>query len=427
MKKRITFILIIFLLLPITLAVETNLKKEYRPGETLITEISGNFIKPIQEKDIMFYSGRLYVPMIYDLTKIKDKYYLYAILPNKERNYTLIIKNAKYFEKGEEKQEDLKFNFSVKGEIANFNIRPGFIITNEDFSITLTNLNNLIEIQAVFLNQTKEVELYSGQEKKIFFNIGNKTSFEELKISSGNMSYIVPVMIFSNGTKIKKINTLKFLVSSLNLTVLKETKFEYEVELANLGQENISNVSLISELEGIKIEPSEIPLMFGGEVKKLNLTIFLEQEINKTTITASYENFSSNLTIYFNFFENKSEFKEVISNQSVNIYEEGTCESLGGRKCEEDYECEGTVKITEEGLCCLGECKKEGGGGGGGKFFLALIIIIIIALILFFVFKRFKKVKKSPKEVLKNRMEGYERKFVPKETPREVRGSLSKS
>jgi len=163
--------LLIFLFLPFVLAIETNLKEKYKPGETLIIKISGNFIKPLKPSDILFYSGRLYIPLVYDLTKIQNTYYIYALLPEKERDYTLIIKNAHYVEVGQEVQEDLKYNFSVSGNITPFSINPGFIITDKNFDINVESKIKSINLRTEFLNSTKEIEIGVGQTKKIPFSI----------------------------------------------------------------------------------------------------------------------------------------------------------------------------------------------------------------------------------------------------------------
>ena len=105
--------------------------------------------------------------MVYDLAKIQDSYYLYALLPYKERNYTLIIKNAHYYEVGQEKKQDLKFDFSVSGNISSFSVNPGFVITDKDFTIKARSNIKTITLQAEFVNSTQDFTISSGQEKRL--------------------------------------------------------------------------------------------------------------------------------------------------------------------------------------------------------------------------------------------------------------------
>ena len=115
--------------------------------------------------------------MIYDLLKIQDKYYLYALLPDKQRNYTLIIKNAHYLESGAEKQEDLKFAFEVSGNTSLFTINPGLMVTNKDFDIKAESNVKTISLSANFLEANQEVQIPAGQTKTIRFSVSNIKEF----------------------------------------------------------------------------------------------------------------------------------------------------------------------------------------------------------------------------------------------------------
>jgi len=425
MKKSLMFLLI-FLLLPFVLAIETNIKENYRPGETLIAEISGNFIEPLKPENIQFYSGRLYVPLIYDLAKIQNTYYIYSLLPEKERNYTLIIKNARYFEAGQEIQKDLRFNFSVSGNLSLFSANPGFIITNKDFNIKVESKVKSINIKTEFLNSTKEIAVGVGQTKKISFPISEIKNFivTTLTLSAEDTAYKIPVVVFPTeiSEELKPLGDLRFSKSIENFTILENSDFQFDISILNTGQEDINNISISTrDLEDIiVIKPENIEKLVAGTSQKINLTINSPEEgIREGSLLASSENYTAEVFLTIITLKDEEEFGKVI--EESEITQEETCSELGGLFCEEDEKCEGISKLTIDGLCCLGKCKKE--KSGAGKTIALLVIIVILALIGFFVFKKLKSKRKTQREILKEKAEKYEERFKPKE----IRGKLSRT
>jgi len=422
--KKLVFILLI-LLLPSVLAIETTIKQEYSPAETLIAEISGNFIDNLKSENVLFYSGRVFVPLVYDLAKVQDKYYLYALLPAKERNYTLIIKNAHYIETGTEKRQDLSYNFSVKGNLSAFSVNPGFIITNNDFNIKVISTKS-IDLKAEFLNSSQNITIIEGIEKRLSFSVVDVKSFTltNLILETEGKKYEVPVAIFkSENISEENISTsdkLKFSKSSFNFTVLKDNKFEFEISLSNTGQEDIENIVLSSDADVVSITPSEISKLESGKIQKINLTIKSEAlGASSCTITANSSNISVQSLVYVTTIENETSFQNIIKNNS-DIINEGTCSDIKGKICLEDESCEGVIKLTLEGACCIGACNKKSSGYGNTVMIIA--IVLLLAIIAFFVYKKIKAKKQSPIEILKARTSAFEERFNPTET----RDSLSR-
>ncbi|MEM4230797.1 MAG: hypothetical protein QXF25_02895, partial [Candidatus Pacearchaeota archaeon] len=87
MVKVFSYLVIVFsfmIILPNVSGISVDIKQNYKPRETLIAKIEGNFIEPIKPENILFYSGRIATPMFYEVGKLDEKtFYLYAILPNK--------------------------------------------------------------------------------------------------------------------------------------------------------------------------------------------------------------------------------------------------------------------------------------------------------------------------------------------------------
>ena len=93
MKKAASIFLLSIILLQLASAISTTIKPVYQPGETMIIEIQGNILEPIKKEDIELKRVNVQVPFEYDFKKIGSKYFLYAILPQSQNNYTLYIKN----------------------------------------------------------------------------------------------------------------------------------------------------------------------------------------------------------------------------------------------------------------------------------------------------------------------------------------------
>jgi len=419
MNKIGVFFLAIFLSLVIVSAVESTIEQNYRPGETLIAEISGNFINPLTSENILFYSGRLFVPMVYDLIRINDKYYVYAILPNKERNYTMIISDAKYLEENQEKTGDLEFNFTVKGNLSAFQINPGVIVTGKDFSIKATALKN-IELEADFTNSSQNASLIDSQTKTFFFTISDvkKTGLEYVVFSSQDTYYNVPVMIYKNQTVEDREIKLIFSRKNYNFSIVREQEFGFEVAIFNTGKENISEVNFSSSSQ-IKIFPEKTSLD-SGELKTINLTM-TSSEIGTQTIllTASSGNYSKTTSVTLTTFDTPEEL--LAADNTTEIITEESCSSMGGGQCAEGEECIGTNRYALEGWCCIGTCKASG-TSSSGKVIAIIVIVIILAGIGFFIFVKIKSRKQSSSKLLEEKSADFESRYKPMK----IAGNLSK-
>jgi hypothetical protein len=169
MKKLVVLLLVIHLI-SIVSAVEITLSKEiYAPEETLQAEIYGNFIEGLELENIYFYRERN-IPVIYDILKLKDKYLLYALLPQKEGNYTLKIKDTRHeTDTGVSTSDILKeFQIQTTNETV-LTINPGFVIAKDDF---------YIEVKAS-KNTDIEAELEATGEKQLLSLIQDRESWKE--------------------------------------------------------------------------------------------------------------------------------------------------------------------------------------------------------------------------------------------------------
>jgi len=417
MKKELLFIalsLFAVLLISLASAVEIKLsKEEYAPSETLQAEILGNFIDIIKPENIYFYRERN-VPVIYDILKLKDKYLLYALLPYKEGNYTIKIKNTRYETGAGASEAEIVKEFSIKAtNETSLSINPGFIFTKEDFYIEVkANKNTKIDVE--FLGDKQSISLVENKEEKVYFSTAEIKNYTETTIKIKD--YNIPAFIFSNKTQIIETGKFRFSPAELKATILKGEKYFFSFELINLGRKNITNIRLFSNASKdltLAIAPESIPILEAGEKETVNLTIVSEKIKNfSAQVFASSENLSATFDIGVEITKNKSKV-----NSSI-ISREGNCSSLGGKICKAEETCEGTSVPSEDGSCCIGECKVEEDSSSSWLYGLIIIIVIIAGLILFSFYM--KKRQGKTRDVLKERQNKFEERMEGEEVHRSL-------
>src|SRR3989344_4443489 len=125
---KLQLCILLFLLIPFSSAISTNMASTYQPGETMIIEIQGNILQPISLSNVVFKRAHVAIAVIYDVKRIGDKYYLYAQLPLQQNNYTLFINDIATTVSGIVTTTDFNQTFTVSGNIIDYSINPGFAI-----------------------------------------------------------------------------------------------------------------------------------------------------------------------------------------------------------------------------------------------------------------------------------------------------------
>jgi len=429
MKKELLFIALSFFvifLISLASAVEIKLsKEEYAPGETLQAEIYGNFIDSIKLENIYFYRERN-IPVDYDILKTKDKYLLYAILPSKEGNYTIKIKNIRYeADTGVSSSEIIK-EFSIKpANETSLSFSPGFVVTKEDFYIQVKADRNL-EITTEFLEEKQNIALLENKETKVYFSVEEIENYTEAKIKLN--SYEIPVFIFPEKTQgIIETAKFRFSPSEISATILKKNSYFFEIFLINLGRKNISDITLLSNISEseikLNIEPASILELEAGGKKTVNITISSDKVENLAgEIFASAENLSAKLIFNIEVTENISEVKY------TGPARDETCEDMEGKVCSGEEKCSVSLVLTTDEYdrttyCCKGECKLE--AKSSNTWIYGLIIIIVVAAGLIFFSFYMKKKQRRAIDILKERENKYQERMSGE--TKEVRGSLAKT
>ncbi len=239
-------------------------------GETLLVTIDGNFLDPILKENIDFYRNDVKIPMDYEITKIDDYYYIYAIISDQSQtgNYSLRINDVDYYKGSQIVNDEIRLNYTVLDDVADFSINKGFVSTNQDFSITVQNLNEgriQIEINEEVINgdlnpleysyddifnNSNVLILKSGETRTINFDTSSimQTTLRNLIFSSAQTSYSIPFFMYANKTDVKPpilSRNFKLSPDNLNFTTSTKNKRTDYIYITNIGNERIEDIKII--------------------------------------------------------------------------------------------------------------------------------------------------------------------------------------
>ena len=403
---------LILLILPFLSSVEFNLKENFAQGETIITKISGNFITSLSKDNVFFYQGHIRIPMDYGIEKINKEYYLYVSLSGKaEGNYSISIEDAQYMSGAETISDNIVRNFSITNATAPFSLKPGVIVSSGDFFLELQNLKdnqisvsvrtqmaNESERDISILNQeatakTASVSLVSGEKGKVYFKSGNGFStFQTIELKSGNLTYEVPVYIFSSSSPVieasYRIEPSELISSVPTNSVTKKTIFIY-----NTGGTEIRNISL-SLSDSIKpfvnLSQNYIETLQPGTNIPIGLSFLSPGELEVSgTLKA---NINGEMMLYsqisLKFLNNYVPANETQQSSLKN------CGELQGKICNSGEACDTEIVYAKDNVCCLGSCVSTIKKGSTGKIIAVVIIGVLIVVGIWFYKKKFKKAKK---------------------------------
>jgi hypothetical protein len=328
-KSLVIFILIIFILLPFSSAVEFTIKDEFKQGETLLAKISGNFIDPVLKENIDFYRGHVRVSIEPFVAKINDEFYIYAILPETANNYSIVISGVKYMNGSQLSSENITKEFTITNSTAPFSVSPGFVISDSDFSLEVQNLLDTsitIKISSEEVSGDENdfsyndsISLKSGEIKKIKFGLGeiSEPTSKIIKLTSEISENNEDSGFFGFGSSSGSGN------------------FDYEipVDIFNIGKKT-------------KVYPS------GNED-----IIDLDNETNETL------------------------GEEYVPSTT------STCAELGGKICGSGEECTGATENARDAPCCLADCAQETSGSVGKIIGWSLAAAAVIFVLWFLKFK----------------------------------------
>jgi len=413
MKKEFAILGLIFILMPFVLGVEINLVKEsYSGWETLQADITGNFISLEKENVLIYENGSAHSEAVLSgLIKRGDVYKYYAILPEREGNFSLRIEGVQYIKSGKLVDDVVSKDFTiVKGGVV-LSVNPGFVITDKDFSVRVVSYNGNQDISATFSGngQTESLHLVDSVEDKIKFSIeGVLDSESNIEIGS----YNIPVYLIKKQNEIV-VNESYIEIVPLDLRGSLDVGEEYtfEIMIENSGETNISLIVLSSDLD-VLIEPNKIEFIEVGEKKIVNVTLVKIGESGEVfgEIVAEFDGKILSIPISFEIEEGK-EVVVKVKNETIPGKKDLYCEDLGGVVCLDNDECDEDTVPALDGPCCLGECVEE---SDFNWWIIGLLILVLVAGIILVYYKKIKKkqIRKSSDEILNDKSERFKKRMA---------------
>jgi len=393
-------------------AVEIEMNSEFKQGETLTARISGNFYESLSDKNVIFYRDHVRTSIIPFIGKIDDKYYVYAQLLDKNPgNYSLVLEDVEYYEGNEIIEEDIRKNFSITENNADFYIDKGFIITDEDFFVEIKNLKDEeinINIRTSSseissngeegflesllgtprISDSSSITLSGGEKKKINFKANN--GIKTITLSSENSKYEIFVETISVEEK-EEPKSFRFEQGSLEISLATNSEVNSIIHLKNTGEETIENISitfsesLIPYVSFVSID--EIDEINENSTKKID--IIISSDSNERSIEGKIRATSGEDSVYLPVFLSFVDDFTPVNEESK---EKDFCLEINGELCTENQKCSGDFEYTDKGICCLSKCEqiKE---SSVGKVMGWLLLLSMIAFVIWFYLKKYKKVE----------------------------------
>ena len=377
-------LLILALIIPLASSISTTMLPAYQPSDTMIIEIQGNILEPITPQDIVFKRAHVAIAVDYDVKRIGDKYYLYAQLPINPNNYTLFINDIDTTVNGQAQVIDYNQTFQVIGNTSEYSINPGFIVTDKDFTLTVTS----------YLDQSLPINLNFPSESSFTLQPGNNPIlFRVISIEAGLYlaavgKYIVPIQITSAQSNSTPSQITSASISPLGIRqiILANQNKTFEFRVTNLGSTQLENLYFSFDETLFSVYPPVINTLAPNSSQQFNLSLKRTsgQLISGKIFLAQGSKTLANLTVDISFTDNQS-----IANASTTP--QYYCSELSGKFCAATETCSTVFIQSLDGSCCTGECQTNDPSSSSNWIVYSGIILVLV--ILFVVYMSYKKSK----------------------------------
>lgn len=419
-------------------AISSDLRDAYQPRETAIGKLSGVILQPINSQQVKLMRNNVQIAFEYDIEKIGNDYYLWFIAPSTTNNYSLIIEDVVTIVNGQTTIVDYRKDFSVSGSTIEYNVKPGFVISSQDFELISNSYLDAQQSISVDFPSAREVNLNPGQ-NNIEFSIDEVVGTQFTTINFGR--YALPAYLiggaqnasqnnsaplnnttsnqnnsnnssqngtqgnFTNASQQNQTNgtvnnftesgeiKFKFNPEFIRSVVLRGTeKSVYSFKIENEGERTIRNLFFDYDERVFEISPRENFVIPPNESFEFNLTLRNSNGSEmRDVILAFVGEQSAFMIVAVNFTldeeEAETEYFENSSGALTGYY----CSELNGKFCAGGEICSGQNVISLDGNCCVGgicEAEKK-----TSYSWIGYLIAAIIILILLIVYLKYKKTK----------------------------------
>ena len=247
---------------------------------------------------------------------------------------------------------------------------------------------------------------------------------DKTKINFYNLNLLIIPQTESGNFTIEKSQFL-FYPQNISLTLLKEQELTLRIQLRDLSQYKINNISfkLSRDLFNIaKISPENIEYILPGTEKELSLLLNISKLKNYSGYIEANGDLAST-SINITVFTTSNISNVNIGNYTINFpvsnvtNKTKTCADFNnGTYCRAGFVCKGkqftiineTTKLTQ--LCCPAKCVRD-----YTKMIGVLIIILVIAILVLFFSLKLRKPKKDMKDVISDVEKKYSRPYMKPE------------
>lgn len=438
MRRTLIFIVAVLILFQTVGAVSSNLHDSYQPRETAIGKLTGTILQPISAGQVRLMRNNVQISFDYGIQKLGSDYYIWFVAPATVNNYSLIIEDVVTVVNGQTTVQDYRKDFSVIGEVVAYNVRPGIILSSQNFELVsnvYSDENQNIEVSFPSLRQ---IALNAGQ-NTVEFSIETIQGTQMISIQFGD--YVVPAYLIGSSQNISQngssnnnssensqnssqnsttnsTNQSNQSENSINRTEDGEIKFKFNPELIvskvligettkyqftilNDGEREIKNLFFDYDDRVFDISPKEFTISPGrSEEFELQLRNASRNERIREVIIASLEGRSEFMIISVDFTLEEEEAKtDYIENKSgaiTGFY----CSELNGNSCKSAEICTGNNVLSLDGSCCVGGVCQAAENNSSYSW-VGYLIAGIIVLVLVIVYRKYRKTKSDSNPIQK--------------------------
>ncbi len=375
-------------------ALTTSLADRYAPDETMIARIEGVLGMPVQANQIELRRNHVLVPLEYGVGQLDTTTYFWGIAPHAAGNYSLVIKNVEALQEGVATKINYTHAFSVKGEVVPYAIRPGFVSTSEDITLSITSYRDTQQTISVSHPTPHDIVLSSG-ENTLVIPANSIPANTLIAVDIGR--YRVPVYIYGNVSMRSVAAPSVWVVdpSSIRSSLRRNEPLPlYTITATYRGSKELKNVAIEHNASVITVSPSTFKKIAVNETIRFNVSI----KASVTTLRNEQIRFGTgNETYIFSLIiepplrlENATNGTSPANGTSLPY-----CSQLSGIICRASDQCTKPPIASREGACCVATCEQA---KEKSKAWIGYLIFGIIILIGAIVWVRYKKV--APKEAL---------------------------